>query len=38
MRPVAVGGVVRMTESGLGCPDWPPREGRMVPGQRGTAR
>lgn len=28
---VAVGGVVRITESGLGCPDWPLCEGRVVP-------
>src|SRR5581483_5519635 len=28
---VAVGGVVRVTESGLGCPDWPLCEGRPVP-------
>ncbi len=30
---VAVGGIVRVTESGLGCPDWPLCNGRVVPAQ-----
>ena len=28
---VVVGGIVRVTESGLGCPDWPLCHGRVVP-------
>jgi heme A synthase len=28
---VAVGGLVRVSESGLGCPDWPLCDGRAVP-------
>lgn len=34
---VAVGGVVRATESGLGCPDWPLCEGRPIPESNKTA-
>lgn len=28
---VVLGGIVRVTESGLGCPDWPLCDGRVVP-------
>ena len=28
---IALGGVVRVTESGLGCPDWPLCHGRIIP-------
>lgn len=30
---VAVGGIVRVTESGLGCPDWPLCNGGVVPAE-----
>jgi heme A synthase len=31
---VVVGGTVRISESGLGCPDWPLCDGRVVPAGR----
>ena len=34
---VAVGGLVRVTESGLGCPDWPLCDGRVIPHSEKTA-
>lgn len=34
---VAVGGLVRVTESGLGCPDWPLCSGRVIPHSEKTA-
>ena len=33
---VVVGNVVRVTESGLGCPDWPLCYGNVVPGLTDT--
>ena len=34
---IAVGGVVRVSESGLGCPDWPLCHGRLLPPLEVTA-
>jgi len=34
---IALGGVVRVTESGLGCPDWPLCYGRLLPPPEFTA-
>jgi heme A synthase len=34
---VVIGGVVRVTESGLGCPDWPLCHGRLLPPWEYTA-
>ncbi len=34
---VIIGGVVRVTESGLGCPDWPLCYGRLLPPPEYTA-
>ncbi|MBI5030019.1 MAG: heme A synthase [Chloroflexi bacterium] len=33
---VVVGGIVRVTGSGLGCPDWPLCEGRIIPTLEGA--
>jgi heme A synthase len=34
---VVVGGIVRASESGLGCPDWPLCEGRPIPKSNKTS-
>lgn len=34
---ICVGGIVRASESGLGCPDWPLCEGRPIPHDRQTS-
>ena len=28
---IVIGGVVRITDSGLGCPDWPLCHGKVIP-------